>query len=275
MHRKRQTSKHIKVNIVYTKLTGISSHMLCLDPFHNFVWATWPQCLLLAYGMMREKNQPPDEFIKLKGGPRMFNRKQDISRTLFLLLANVLLALVMVACGSSGGSGSASTPTPKPSPTPTSAPLTVYHGTGFTISYPQGWKVTVNGTSGVEFTDPTTVYTMIIDSVADPNGLISADTIVSTTISSTKSGLTNIQPETIAPTAIVGGDTWSQKAESGDATKNGKKMTAKFVVIGDTHPANSASTKAFIIVYATNNKSMFDSANATYFQPMLQTFTFV
>jgi hypothetical protein len=205
----------------------------------------------------------------------MFNRKQGISRTLLFILANALLTLVLVACGTSGGSGSTATPTPKPtpSPTPTSVPLTVYKGASFSISYPQGWNGSWNvGSSGtnapVVFLDPSGNDSLEIVATPDPNGVIGAGA------SPTPNFVQNPQTETIASTTMVGGDTWSQKSVSGDATSNAGTRTVKFVNITDVHPANSSSSEAFSILYLAN-KTTFDSANAMYFQPMLQSFKFV
>jgi len=92
-------------------------------------------------------------------------------------------------------------------------------------------------------------------------------------VTGAKSKLKNPKTETVAPTTMVGGDTWNQRAVSGDATVNGQTANIKLVVIADNHPESSPSTKGFIIVYGTA-KQLFDAANSTYFQPMLQSFKF-
>jgi len=149
-------------------------------------------------------------------------------------------------------------------------------GDGYTINFPQGWKAK-KSTSGtltlVTFTDPTgIVYRFSVGVTLNPGEALSADNIVDLGVDFAKSNLKNAQTETLPP-ATVGGDSWSQKAVTGDATQNGQTVNVKFVVLGDNHPAKSPSTKGFIIAYGTA-KALFDAANSTYFQPMLQSFKF-
>lgn len=188
------------------------------------------------------------------------------------LLCGLIITLLLAACG--GGSSSSATPTPKPTPSPTPASPTTYTGDGYTINYPQGWKITKSESTGtVTFADPVGIYNLSVAVTPNPGGAASKDTLVDAAVTGAKSKLKNPQTETIAPTTMVGGDTWSQRAVSGDATVNGQTATVKLVVIADNHPANSPSTKAFIIVYGTA-KQLFDQANSAYFQSMLQSFKF-
>lgn len=205
----------------------------------------------------------------------MFKQKSGGRNTLFLALAGLILALLLAACNLGGGSGTASTPTPtpKPSPTATTPPLTTYKGNGFTISYPQGWKVTQQGNNAIQFADPLNIYNLAVAVSPNPGGVVSPDTIINVSLSAGSSRLKNPQIENVSPTTTVAGETWSQKSESGDAPVNGQNAIVKLVVIASNHPANSPSTSSFLIAYGTG-KSLFDSANKTYFQPMLQSFKF-
>jgi len=147
-------------------------------------------------------------------------------------------------------------------------------GTGYIIRYPKGWNVTNSSESTVSFKDSTGVYNLSIVVSPHPKGLASANVLVDARIKLTKSQLKNSQSVAITPKTKVGGDTWGQGSISGTNTKNGQGVMLQTVVIADIHPANSPTSKGFIIVYGTA-KSKFDQANAQYFLPMLQSFKFV
>jgi hypothetical protein len=197
---------------------------------------------------------------------------KHIRRSAILLLCGLIISLLLAACG--GGGTSSATPTPKPTPSPTPVSLTTYMGDGYTINFPQGWKATKSESTGtVTFADPVGIYNLSIAVTFNPGGAASKDNLADAAATGAKSKLKNPKTETIAPTTTVGGDTWSQRAVSGDATVNGQTANVKLVVIADNHPASSPSTKAFIIVYGTA-RVLFDAANSTYFQPMLQSFKF-
>jgi hypothetical protein len=185
----------------------------------------------------------------------------------------MILALLLVACG--GGTTSTPTPTPRPSPTPSPTPtpgLTVYTGNGYSISYPQGWKVTPS-TNQVTFTDATNIDNLTIVFVSNPNGIAAASTIANASIEAIKKTIKNPQTETVPPTTTVGGDSWVQKSISGTATSNGVSFVGQIVLLSDNHPANSANTQNFTIIYGAK-KSSFATAYTSYFQPMLQSFKF-
>jgi hypothetical protein len=187
----------------------------------------------------------------------------------------MILALLLVACGGGTTSTPSPAPTPQPSPTPSPTPtpgLTVYTGKGYSISYPQGWKVTPSGDS-VAFSSASSDYSLAIVVSPNPNGIIDASTVVNESISAIKKQMKNPQTETLPPTTTVGGDSWVQKSISGTATSNGQSFDGQIVVMSDNHPANSANTQNFIIEYFTY-KSLFATANTSYFQPMLQSFKF-
>ena len=211
---------------------------------------------------------------------------QRIARKLRLALIFSSLLLLLAACnlgGSNGGSGNA-TPTAKPSPTPTQmttltptavANLTTYTGNGYTIGYPQGWTVNKTSAGAVTFSDPQGVAYLTIQVVPNPGGAIATSDQVNVGLQLFASQAKNYNKVSIAPTTSLAGDTWSQGAATGDITLKGQTspVTAKFVVIADNHPANSQTTQSFTIAYATGQQ-IFDMANTTYFQPMLQSFKF-
>jgi hypothetical protein len=161
-----------------------------------------------------------------------------------------------------------------PTPSPTITPgLTVYAGNGYSIGYPQGWKVTPSGNEAVTFSDETTGYALTIVVFPNPNGITDASTVVKTDIESNKKTMQNPQTETLPPTTTVGGDRWVQQSISGTETSNGESFDVQLVVISDDHPAHSANTQNFTVIYTTD-KSSFATANTSYFQPMLHSFTF-
>ncbi len=198
-------------------------------------------------------------------------------RWTLLMLCSLLLAVLLIACGG-GGTSATSTPTPTPMPTtppsPTPPPLTTYTGSGYTIGYPQGWKVKTSS-DGVTFTDPNGLAYVTVRTAPNPNGVVTTDTQTSLAIQVFKSSAKNEQKVDIAATAMVGGDTWSQQAATGDITPSGQSspVNVKIVVLADNHPANSSSTKSFVIGYATGTP-LFDLANTSVFQPILQSFKF-
>jgi hypothetical protein len=187
----------------------------------------------------------------------------------------MILALLLVACGGGTTSTPTPAPTPRPSPTPSPTPtpiLTVYTGKGYSISYPQGWKVTP-GTNQVTFSSASGVYNLNIMVTPNPDGIIDASTIANGSIAAVKKQMKNPQTETLPPTTTVGGDSWVQQSISGTETSTGQNIDFQLVVISDNHPANSANTQNFFILYGTE-KSKFATANTSYFQPMLQSFKF-
>jgi hypothetical protein len=213
------------------------------------------------------------EFCNLEDKKNMLSRFKRLSSWIMLAFCCVILSQLLVACG--GGTTSTLPPTPRPSPTlpPTPTPsLTVYTGNGYSIGYPQGWKATP-GDNRVTFTDPTQVYNLAIVASPNPNGVASAETVASASISAVKATLTNPQTETLPPTTTVGGESWVQKSLSGTGTSNGQSVDIQIVVISDNHPANSTSTQNFTMVYGAP-KALFATADTSYFQLMLQSFKF-
>jgi photosystem II reaction center protein PsbP len=197
-----------------------------------------------------------------------------------LLACSMLLVLLLAACGSTGaspGSTPTSAPTSQPSQaaSPTSATtanLTTYTGNGFTIGYPQGWKVNAAGKS-VVFADASGVYNLTIVVTPDPGGLVSPDTIVTTVIQGAKNALKNPQDVNVQSTVTIGGDRWVQKSVTGTSSAAGQNGVVQLVFASDNHPATSPSTNNFTITYSTL-QAMFNAANSQYYQPMLQSFKF-
>lgn len=225
--------------------------------------------------MISCRSEPPEKIMELEGSLSMFKRKRGIPRSLLFMLAGIVLSLFLAACGPGGSSGSTSTPTPTPTPKPSPTPsMLVYNGNGFTISYPQGWKVTHQSNGSVQFADSLQIDNLVVTTTNNPGGVASADKVADASTAALKPSLKNSKTENVPPTTTVAGDTWSQRSASGDTTVNGQNTTVKFVVLVDNHPAKSASTKTYFILYGTS-KSLFDSATTTYFQPMLQSFKFL
>src|SRR5437899_1794836 len=98
----------------------------------------------------------------------MISRFKCMPPGMVVVFCSLLLAILLVACGDGTTSTpSSATPTSKPSPTATPTPaLTVYTGKGYSIGYPQGWKVTPSGKQ-VDFTDASEVYHVTI--MVEPN----------------------------------------------------------------------------------------------------------
>jgi hypothetical protein len=194
------------------------------------------------------------------------------------IACSVFLVFLLAACSGIGSTtGSTPTPSPASSPspavTPTSATsLTTYTGNGYTIGYPQGWKVNAAG-KNVVFTDATGIYNLTIVVSPDPAGVVSPDTVVNASIQGVQSTLKNTQTVNVPPTTTIGGDSWVQKSIAGTSSAGGQTGTVQIVVASDNHPANSPSTSSFTIIYTTL-QSGFDAANSQYFQPMIQSFKF-
>jgi hypothetical protein len=189
-------------------------------------------------------------------------------------LSALLLVMLLAACGFGGSASSTPTPTPvTPTSTIPTLALKTYTGNGFSIGYPQDWKV--KSTSPLVFTDSLGVDALSINVAPNPEGTQSPDTLVNlslTTLEQT-SVIKNVQPASDVPTtATVGGDTWAQRGVTGTANLNGQDVPGKLVVLADNHPASSPTTQAFEIYYVGPSLT-FDATNPR-FQAMLQSFKF-
>jgi hypothetical protein len=210
---------------------------------------------------------------------------------LALSLCSLLLVLLLAACSlGSGSTGTAPTTTSGNTPAtsqPTSIPaqpmsapaasLATYTGDGFTVSYPQGWTV-LKGTNGsVTFVDEHAGATKgsHLAITLGKQGLVHP---TSTTLNFWQQAFRaqpNYQKVDIAPTAMVGGDSWDQIAATSDEQISGQAqpMNAEQIVMADNHPATSPTARSWQIQYSTYTND-FAQMNATLFQPMLQSFTF-
>jgi len=150
--------------------------------------------------------------------------------------------------------------------------LTTYTGNGYTIGYPQGWKVNAAG-KNVVFTDSTGIYSLTIVVSPNPGGIASPDTVINAEMQVVNGTLKNPQTVNVPSSTTIGGDTWVQKSITGDSSAAGQTGTVQIVVASDNHPANSPSTNSYTITYGTL-QATFDAANNQYFLPMLQSFKF-
>ncbi len=201
---------------------------------------------------------------------------KHVTQRLSLALCALLLVLFLAACGGTGGTA-ASTPTPKPtatpSPTPTPA-VAMFTGEGYTISYPKDWKQSSSGGQGA-FQDAQGVNALAVLAIPNPNGIQQPGTLVDASLSGGVKGanMTNTSPANLPATVSLGGETWTQKGTTGTASKGGISAPYEVVVLAVNHPANTANTKIFEIIYAgpvVGSTLMDDQL----FQAMLQSFKF-
>ncbi len=228
----------------------------------------------------------------------MYHTNHTCSQSIFpgprllLSVCILLLAFLLAACSLGGGStGTAPGTTSGNTPAtihatsvpaqPTSAPatsLTTYTGNGFTIGYPTGWTVMKEGNGQV----------MLVDKQADAarggvfmiglnpaGGNIPPATLLQFELPQFTSQ-PHYQKVDIAPKATVGGDSWDQFAATNDVQIPGQAQseTIETVVMADDHPAVSPTARGFVIRYSAD-ASRFAHINATIFQAMLQSFSFV
>ena len=188
---------------------------------------------------------------------------------LLLSFCSLILALTLVACSFGSGSSTSSS-----TPTTASTTLTSYSGNGFTVSYPQGWKVNKDNT-GVTFSDPNGIAYLSVRTSQNPGGLLSTDAQVNVGLQAFKSQAKNYQQVNVPATTTIAGESWAQGAATGDVVPQGQSaaVNVKLVVDSDNHPAQQPTTQAYVIAYATGSQ-VFDLANTTYFQPMLQSLKF-
>lgn len=215
---------------------------------------------------------------------------QCLRRYLVAGCALLLLVLLLVACGgknnatgnSSNGASSAN-PVKQMAPTVTptrqvtaaatqSALFKTYTGNGFTVQYPQNWKVTTSNTE-TAFTDPSGIYNLTIGLTPNPNGAKTADQIAESGIAGAKTNLKNVQAVDVPQTADVGGQSWSQRSISGTSTLNGQSSDVQAVVLANNHPNHTTDTKGYVLVYVAA-KDQFEQAKTKYFQPMLESFKY-
>lgn len=191
-----------------------------------------------------------------------------------MLVLCSFLMLALAACGVGGDYTPVATPVP--SPTVPAMRLHTFRGQGYSIGYPQNWIVTQASNGSVTIREPRGLAFMVIEVLPNPEGALAAHTEIENSLRTNTFNLIAYQRISIAPTVVVGGDTWSQGAANGDIVIKDRSLTlaGRMVLIADNHPANSPATNMFVIRYAAA-QSIFDVANVTYFLPMLKSFKFV
>jgi len=185
-----------------------------------------------------------------------------------------LLAFMLVACEVGGDYTSVATPVPTPTVLPVH--LHTYRGQGYSIGYPENWIVTQSNNATVTFTNPHGLAFMIIEVLPNPGGELTSRVEIENRLRTNTFNLVAYRRIAITPTAIVGGDSWSQGAADGGIVIKDRSISVagEMILIADNHPANSPATNMFVIRYAAA-QSVFDVANITYFGPMLKSFKFV
>jgi hypothetical protein len=215
--------------------------------------------------------QTPDRHLS-----SLFSRSR-----LILSVCSLLLACFLAACGSGGGStGTVATTTSGNTPAtthPTSAPaasLTTYTGNGFRIGYPAGWTIDKASTTAasVIFVDQTRTVEFIVTVVPNPNATSATSVALDPLLQSMQSK-PHFQKVDLAPTTIVGGETWDQIAAIGDLPYSGKPLSIKVNALATNRPKDDASTKMYRIQFSAPATG-FDQLDSTTFQPMLQSFNF-
>jgi hypothetical protein len=214
----------------------------------------------------------------------MFN-EQRLIRICSIGFCGLALAVLLAGC-SWGGGNNASTPTPAPTPVPTATPtpsptptptsgLVTYKGSGYTINYPKGWNTSIGKDGFVSFSDPQGVTYVSIASQPNPQEIVSTATLVNTGLQVFRTQAKNYQRLDVSSTTTLAGETWSQAAATGDITPDNQTstVTAKVIVIADNHPPHSLQTRGFVIAYGTDER-VFNLIDASYFQPILQSFRF-
>ena len=122
------------------------------------------------------------------------------------------------------------------------------------------------------FSDSLGTNTLTVGTIPNPDGLIPTQIALSTAKTALQSTAKNYKSASIASQTTVGGQTWNQTAATGTISQAGS-IDAKIVSLVSNHPAQSASTKLYFIIYA-GPASTFDTTDSTAFQPMLNSFKF-
>lgn len=206
----------------------------------------------------------------------------------------LIVTLLLAACGggsatnpskSSSGpvtNGDTSSSTSKAAATSTALAMTpaamanavmkTYNGNGFTIKYPQNWKVT-SSTNGVAFSDPTGAYNLSVGTTPNTDGSVNAEQLVNGGITGAKANLKNVESVAVPSTISFAGQNWTQRAIAGANTYQGKTSTIEANVLATNHPNHASTTRGYVIAYVTL-RDKFAQAKSMYFEPMLQSFKF-
>lgn len=228
----------------------------------------------------------------------MVLQTKGMTRSITMGTCALIMTFLLAACGgSSAGTGNSTGTTHSAStgnssqtsksvqsatavptqPTAASTPEAVtamktYTGTGFTIEYPQNWKVTTSA-SEIAFTDPTGSYSLTVGTSANANASVTSDQLVNGGVTGAKSNLKDVETITVPQTETLAGQSWSQRSITGMNLYQGQNTAVQADVLATNYPQHSATTKGYIIAYVAL-KDKFSAAKTTYFTPMLQTFKF-
>ncbi|MDQ2717090.1 MAG: hypothetical protein M3Z08_19475 [Chloroflexota bacterium] len=210
----------------------------------------------------------------------IFDGKRRSLLPVMPIIYGLFLSLLLVACGG-GSDNAATTPTVSTPPPaqPTSAPasnMATYRGDGYSIGYPNGWKIDKSQSGFITFSDPQGIAYLTVHVMENPGGFISPSNQVDAGLQLFQSRTSgNYHRLSVASTTSVGGDTWNQGSATGNLDVKGQSapVPVKVVVIADNHPANAQNSRGYSIAYATAEQ-VFDLANEGEFQPMLQAFRF-
>lgn len=206
---------------------------------------------------------------------------KHVTRRMSIAFCSVLLVVLLAACGGFGNNGTGSaTATPAATQAPTATPtqaapavtMKTYTGTDYSISYPSTWQVS-SSSGQVAIQDQTTGNGVTIVGTPDPNGVSSADSLADISAQTFAKSIVKNGQVTKLPSVTLNGVTWAQRQLTGSITFQGQDVPAKIILLVATHPANSANTKAYQLIYG-GPAATFDQANTLAFQPMLQSFKF-
>ena len=198
----------------------------------------------------------------------------------------VVIVLGLVGIVYAGGpinkqvkNGPTPTPTFGPPPTPTSPPLpsgfTQYTDPGglFSVGVPSEWTDITGQVSGTDSLPRGTNFVVFVDEaqagvleIIDEPGDASAITGVETQALTTAARQATLTNQSGPQTITLAGASWTQRTT--DATPYSVNQTIHLVIIGTARDHH-----AVFILYGSE-VSAYNRLDATYFQPMLATFTF-
>jgi hypothetical protein len=205
----------------------------------------------------------------------MHMRLEHLTQRAALALCGLILTTLLLACGSVGSSYTTPTqPATSSTSSSSSSAMATLTGNGFSMSYPQNWHITRSGSHLVTLANSTNTEKLIITTIPDPKGSISAQNLADVGLKAASVALKNAQPEPVPATTMVGGESWGQKSVSGMQRLNNQDAAYQVVVLTNVHPGNAVLSKGYTINYGAA-KSTFSQASTAYFQPMLQSFKFV
>jgi hypothetical protein len=154
--------------------------------------------------------------------------------------------------------------------------MKTFTGDGFRIAYPAGWTAVAVGQGQVRIMNQQAGQAgSLIIGINPGGGKVPASALIQFALIGFMA-LPHYQKVDIAPKATVGGDSWDQIGATGDVQVSGQAQVVSYesVVLADVHPGTSPNARGFEIRY-TSDASRFAQMNASNFQPMLQSFTFV